>query len=210
MKTASSYCGLVFISLLILASGCDDQPATSVPPPNNVPGVYNASTVDPDLDKSPLDLSYFPVDYPQLKMTGRINQPLIARVMYSRPSVDGRKIYGHLLQYGKPWRLGANEATEIEFFQPVFIQNTSLEPGRYVLYAKPYADHWTIIFNKDLYTWGLKIDSTKDIFQVDIPVTKLSRSIPVFTMQFADAPEGGALLMGWDSIHARLPFAVSK
>ena len=209
MKAAFSYCGLVFI-IYFLSPGCNNQPATPVPPPGNVPGVYNASTVDPDLDKSPLDLSYYPVDYPQLKMTGRMNQPLIARVLYSRPSVEGRKIYGNLLQYGRPWRLGANEATEIEFFQPVVIQNKTLETGRYILYARPYPDHWTIIFNSDLYTWGLKIDSTKDIFQVDIPVTRLSRSIPVFTMQFADAAEGGVLLMGWDSIHARLPFTLQK
>ncbi len=143
-------------------------------------------------------------------MAGRTTQPLIARVIYSRPSVDGRKIYGNLLQFGKPWRLGANEATEIEFFQPVRIQNKTLQTGRYVLYAKPYPDRWTIIFNTDLHTWGLKIDSTKDIFQVDIPITKLSRSIPVFTMQFAEAEGGGALLMGWDSIHARLPFTINK
>lgn len=210
MKPACTYCGSVIICLLLLVTGCNNQPTTPVLPANNVPGVYNTSTVNPDIDKSPLDLSYYPVDYPQLKMTGRTNQPLIARVVYSRPSVDGRKIYGDLLQFGKPWRLGANEATEIEFFQPVIIQNKTLEAGRYVLYAKPYRDHWTIIFNTDLYTWGLKIDSTKDIFQADIPVTKLSRSVPVFTMQFADTAEGGALLMGWDSVHASLPFTFSK
>jgi hypothetical protein len=208
MKSACTYCVSVFICLLFL--GCKNKQPTPVPPSNNVPGVYNSSTVNPDVDKSPLDLSYYPVDYPQLKMTGRTNQPLIARVLYSRPSVDGRKIYGDLLQFGKPWRLGANEATEIEFFQPVIIQNKKVETGRYVLYAKPYPDHWTIVFNSDLYTWGLKIDSTKDIFQVDIPVTKISRSIPVFTMQFADASEGGALLMGWDSVHASLPFTIPK
>ncbi len=210
MKPACSYCGLVYFGLLFLTGGCNNQATTPVPSSGTVPGVYNSSTVNPDLDKSPLDFSYYPVDYPQLKMTGRTSQPLIARVIYSRPSVDGRKIFGDVLQFGKPWRLGANEATEIEFFQPVIIQNKRIDAGRYVLYAKPYPDHWTIIFNSELYTWGLKIDSTKDIFKVDIPVTRLSRSIPVFTMQFSDDANGSALLMGWDSVHTSLPFTVSK
>jgi hypothetical protein len=210
MKPGCTYFGSVFLGALILMAGCNNRPVTPIPSNGTVPGVYNTSTVNPDVDKSPLDFSYYPVDYPQLKMTGRTSQPLVARVIYSRPSVGGRKIFGDLLQFGKPWRLGANEATEIEFFQPVIIQNKKIESGRYVLYAKPYPDHWTIIFNSELYTWGLKIDSTKDIFKVDVPVTKLSRSIPVFTMQFSDAADGSALLMGWDSVHTSLPFTVSK
>jgi hypothetical protein len=40
----------------------------------------------------------------------------VARLIYSRPTKNGRVIFGDLLEYGKVWRLGANEATEIEFF----------------------------------------------------------------------------------------------
>ncbi len=57
--------------------------------------------------------------------------------------------------------LGANEATEIEFFRDVVIDQQKVEKGRYVLYFIPYEDKWTLVLNNDLFTWGLKIDSTK-------------------------------------------------
>ena len=44
-----------------------------------------------------------------------MTEPLAARVVYSRPKKEGRTIFGGLVEYGQVWRLGANEATEIEF-----------------------------------------------------------------------------------------------
>src|SRR6187551_3212525 len=73
----------------------------------------------PELDKSPLDISYYPDGYPLLKIQGKTNDPLVARIVYSRPQKNERKIFGELIEYGKVWRLGANEATEIEFFRDV-------------------------------------------------------------------------------------------
>nr|WP_315818687.1 DUF2911 domain-containing protein [Paraflavitalea speifideiaquila] len=69
------------------------------------------------VDKSPMDMAYFPVDYPKLKMSGNAKEPLVARVIYSRPQKSGRAIFGDVLKYGHTWRLGANEATEIEFLK---------------------------------------------------------------------------------------------
>lgn len=71
----------------------------------------------PSLDKSPLDMSYYPVNYPILKIQDKLTEPLLVRVTYSRPQVAGRTVFGELVEYGKVWRLGANEATEIEFLK---------------------------------------------------------------------------------------------
>src|ERR1700753_4009541 len=71
------------------------------------------------LDNSPLDMSYYPVDYPVLKIQDKVTEPLVARVVYSRPQKRGRKLFGDLINYGEVWRLGANEATEVEFFRDV-------------------------------------------------------------------------------------------
>ena len=35
------------------------------------------------LDKSPLDMAYFPEDYPVLKIKDKAKEPLVARVIYS-------------------------------------------------------------------------------------------------------------------------------
>ena len=83
------------------------------------------------MDKSPMDMAYYPTDYPVLKIQDKASGPLIARVIYSRPQKNGRKLFGELVEYGKVWRLGANEATEIEFFQDVKIDNKKVKKGRY-------------------------------------------------------------------------------
>src|SRR4051812_46063701 len=89
----------------------------------------------PAMDKSPMDMAYFPADYPLLKTQNKATQPPIARVIYSRPQRDNRVIFGELIEYNKVWRLGANEATEIEFYKDVTIAGKKLLKGRYTLYA---------------------------------------------------------------------------
>lgn len=156
------------------------------------------------VDVSPMDMSYYPVDYPKLKMAKTDNGPLIARVIYSRPHLQGRELFHGLLSYGQPWRLGANEATEIDLFKQISIQGKKVSEGRYILYCIPYEDKWTIVFNKNIDTWGLKPDSTKDAYHFDVPVKKTENRIEYFTMVFEKAPDGVNLVMAWDNVEARL------
>jgi hypothetical protein len=157
------------------------------------------------IDLSPMDMSYFPVNYSQKKMAHNVATPPVMRVIYSRPHRQGRTIFGDLLKYGERWRLGANEASEIEFFQNVTIQDKKVNAGRYIIYCIPYQDKWRIILNNDLYTWGLKIDSTKDLMQFDIPVKKASVDFEYFTMVFQPITNGAELVMAWDDTEGRLP-----
>lgn len=99
-------------------------------------------------------MSYYPAGYPVLKIQDKATEPLVARVIYSRPQKNGRVIFGQLVEYGKVWRLGANEATEIEFFQTVHINNKKVKKGRYTLYCIPLPEKWTLIINKETDTWG--------------------------------------------------------
>lgn len=159
------------------------------------------------VDVSPMDIAYFPVDYPITKMAHPdITQPL-ARVVYSRPHKQGRVIFGTLLKYGEHWRLGANEATELELFQTATIQNKKVAPGRYVLYSIPQADHWTIVFNDNLYSWGLKQDATHDVYRFDIPIEKAATPVEFYTMVFQKRDTGADLLMAWDDVVAKLPIS---
>jgi hypothetical protein len=157
------------------------------------------------VDISPMDMSYFPVNYPQLKMTNSISTPPVARVVYSRPHLQGRKLFHNLLKYGEPWRLGANEATEIQFYRDVKIQNKKIAAGRYIIYCIPQEKNWTIVLNSNVDTWGLKIDSTKDIDKFTIPVSINNKPIEYFTMVFEKTDTGADLLMAWDDLVAKLP-----
>src|SRR5687767_15925362 len=81
----------------------------------------------PAIDKSPMDMSHFPTGYPLLKIQGKANESLKMRVIYSRPQLNGRRAFGELRELGKVWRLGANEATEIEFFKDVKIDGRKVK-----------------------------------------------------------------------------------
>ena len=160
----------------------------------------------PTVDKSPLDMAYYPNAYPVLKIQDKISEPIVTRVIYSRPQKNGRTIFGELLEIGKLWRLGANEATEIEFFQPVKIGGTKIKKGRYTLYCIPFAERWTIIINKDTDTWGaFKYDQAKDVTRIDVPVTLQQEMVESFAMQFEKSSSGANLVIAWDNMRISLP-----
>lgn len=162
----------------------------------------------PPMDKSPMDMSYYPPGYPVLKIQDKLTEPLIARVIYSRPQKNGRGIFGELLEYGKVWRLGANEATEIEFFKDVKVNNSKIKKGRYTLYCIPYADKWTLIINKETDTWGsFKYDSKKDLVRIDLPIQKQPAITEEFVMAFEKTQKGADLVIAWDDVKLNLPIA---
>ena len=206
--TGKSRCGwVIFICILCLSCQQEQEkipakPTTPASPVNN-----KESTITVNVDKSPLDMSYYPDEYPQLKMSGKAKEPIIARVIYSRPKKEGRVIFGDVVKYGSRWRLGANEASEIEFFKDVTIQNTLVKKNRYIIYCVPHETKWTIILNNDLFAWGLKIDSSKDAYKFDIPVTKTHYPMEYFTMGFEKKDTGINLVMSWDTIKSMLPIS---
>ena len=75
-------------------------------------------------------------------------------IRYHRPQVNGRKIWGELVPYGKVWRTGANTITTIRFSDPVTIDGHPLDAGTYGFHAIPTTDEWTLIFSKNSTTWG--------------------------------------------------------
>jgi len=156
------------------------------------------------VDVSPMDMSYYPVDYPKLKMANAISTSPLVRVIYSRPHLQ-RRHFNDILKYNEPWRLGANESTEIEFFKSVKVQDQKVSPGRYIIYCIPEADKWTIILNSNIDTWGLKQDSTRDVHRFPIPITRNNPTLEYFTMVFEKTGTGADLLMGWDDVVGKLP-----
>lgn len=112
-------------------------------------------------------------------------------IIYSRPGVKGRKIWGDppagsvggtatlddqrvrpkdavIVPFGHVWRTGANEATVFEISDGVLINGQPLAAGRYSLHTIPSKDgDWTIIFNGDAGQWGsFTYDEKKDVLRV--------------------------------------------
>ena len=161
-----------------------------------------AQTLPTELDKSSMDISYCPADFPVLKMKGQANGEPLARIIYSRPQKKGRSIFGEEVKYNEVWRLGANEATEIELFKNGTIGNKKVAKGRYTLYCIPSETKWTLILNKDNYSWGsFAYKSNKDVARIDVPVQKTDEITEALTMYF----EKSKLIILWDNVKVTVP-----
>ena len=163
----------------------------------------------PSLDKSPMDMVYYPANYPILKIQEKVTTPPVARVIYSRPQTANRTIFGELIEYGKVWRLGANEATEIEFFKDVKVGGKKVPKGRYTLYALINANEWTMIINKETDTWGsFSYNDKKDVARVTVPVQPLTEVVDAFALFFEKAGNNIALVVEWDKVKVSMPIAM--
>ncbi|HEV7782231.1 MAG TPA: DUF2911 domain-containing protein [Chitinophagaceae bacterium] len=205
-------------TLLLLASclffSCNNKKEEKEADPDRTDKIDSATMFRPEkannyapVDISPMDMSYYPVDYPKLKMTKTPTVPPQARVIYSRPHLQGRKLFNDVLKYGESWRLGANEATELDLYTDATIQGKKIKAGRYILYCIPAQETWTIVLNSNIDSWGLHPDPTADIAKFTVPVQQTSNSIEFFTLVFQPRTGGVDLLMAWDNVEARLPFA---
>ncbi len=205
-----------FLCIMSFIAACDDGTKHHETTNADTPVVINNKQIlkpedrknsFADVDISPMDMSYYPPKYPQLKMMNELTESPVMRLIYSRPHLQGRQLFPDILQYGKPWRLGANEATELQVYKTVTVGNYKLPPGRYTLHCIPRQKEWTIIFNSDVDVWGLKFDETNDLFKVEAPVIEEKNiSIEYFTMVFESTEGGANLVMGWAGVIAKLPF----
>ena len=190
-------------------NGDKNSNATDVIKTDSLPPIKPDNSLNPfgPTDISPMDMIYFPVDYPQLKMRKTSTQSPKARIIYSRPHLGGRRLFQNLLKYNEPWRLGANEATEITFYSAASIQSKKIKAGRYILYCIPEKDNWTIVLNNNIDSWGLHPHPSLDIARFQIPVTTKTSSLEYFTMYFKETKTGADLTMAWDYFETVLPIS---
>ena len=156
-------------------------------------------------DKSPMDMAYFPDHFAHDRKEG---EKAIVRVTYSRPGKNGREIFGKLVPYGKVWRTGANEATEIKFYQDVDFGGKKVKAGSYSLFSIPGEKEWTVILNSDLDYWGAyKYVEKNDVIRVPATVGSLTEPVENFTIQFdRKGDKQGVMRIAWDTTVAEVPF----
>jgi len=148
------------------------------------------------------------------------------RIVYSRPYKRGRdNIFGTeeseaLVPYGKIWRTGANEATEITVTGDVMIGGQKLSAGTYSVFTTPGEKSWTVHFNSALGLSGTGFFNaeTQEFIALDLPETEvlvaeasvgeLEEEVDQFTIAF-DTTDGGAdMCLRWVSTEVCLPVSV--
>jgi predicted negative regulator of RcsB-dependent stress response len=130
-------------------------------------------------------------------------------VKYHRPLVNGRKIWGGLVPYGKVWRAGADENTIVELSDDVSVEGKPLPKGVYGLHMIPNQDSWTVIFSKANTGWGsYSYDQKDDALRVDVKPRPLAEQKEALEFEFEDLkPTSTAVTLKWEKLG--IPFTVS-
>ena len=128
------------------------------------------------------------------------------KITYSQPHKAGREIFGKLIPYGKVWRTGANEATEITTTKNISLNGFLLKAGTYSVFTIPGPDTWTIIINTELGLWGdYNHNPRLDILKFHVRAAKSTDILERFTIQFAQRNESADLAFMWDDVKVVVP-----
>jgi hypothetical protein len=155
-------------------------------------------------------------------------------IIYSRPAVKGRPIYGDapeamaarakgeatlddqnqrkagepIVPWGHVWRAGANEATQFEVADNVLVNGQPLAAGKYSFQVIPSKDgEWTLIFNKEL-DWGaFSYKAEQDALRVKTKAIATADSTEYLTYSFDSVSDNSAnVVLRWEKI--AVPFKV--
>lgn len=131
---------------------------------------------------------------------------------YSRPNVNGRKIFGELEPHGKVWRTGANGIPTIKFEDKVTVAGHPIEPGTYGLLTIPGKNEWTIIFSKNSQQWGAyAYKQEEDVLRFTVKPERLGKAVETFTIDFSDVkPQSAKLNISWENTKVAFDLVVDQ
>jgi len=142
-------------------------------------------------------------------------------VVYGRPyskdpkSGKIRKIWGGLVPFGQPWRLGADEATLLVVEKPVLVGETRLDSGAYSLFFLPEEKGPSkLIISKQVGQWGTQYDPSQDLARVDAARSFVDASKPA-TANVADQlavyiGKNGSIDIDWENTRFSVPLRAVK
>jgi hypothetical protein len=161
-------------------------------------------------DKSQQEFS-MPVASPKVTTTQQFSTSSIG-LEYSRPSMKGRKIFGNMIAFGKPWRTGANAATKITFGEEIMFGGQTIKPGTYALYTIPQKDSWIVLLNTNHKSSGLNdIKPENDIAKVEVKPRQLSQSVETFTIEINEITSTSASLdIMWENTKVSVPIVANN
>ncbi len=131
-------------------------------------------------------------------------------VVYSRPSVKEREVYGDLVPFDSVWRTGANAPTQISFDTEITFGDKKVPAGDYVLFTIPGKDSWTVILYGDTKISGVGLyDEKNDVARITVKPVKLETPVETFTIGFDLLRDDSAsLFLDWDEVRVPVPVTI--
>ncbi|MBZ9778214.1 DUF2911 domain-containing protein [Psychroflexus sp. CAK8W] len=155
--------------------------------------------------------AYSQIETPQPSPNSTLTQNVgLSEVMvaYSRPSANGRVVFGELVPFDKQWRTGANENTIITFSDDVEVQGQLLSAGSYAVFSVPKKDNWDVFFYEDIDNWGLPVTWNEDavVAMINVPTKTLNHHVETFTIGVDNINlEKAHLKISWEKTMVEVP-----
>jgi Protein of unknown function (DUF2911) len=146
-----------------------------------------------------------------LEMTNYKFKDTYIKITYGRPYKRGREIFGNLVPYGKVWRTGANEATEITTTKNILFSGKLLRAGTYSLFCIPKEKEWIIIINKGVGQFGsFEYDRTMDLMRITVQANNSMEVREDFIINFSPSnkPQEVMLYLWWDQTKVEVPIGI--
>jgi hypothetical protein len=130
-------------------------------------------------------------------------------IVYGRPSMRGRTIFGALVPYGRVWCPGADEATTLESDRPVMLGTLRVPAGPHTIWMLPSAERWTLIVSKEPSGFHTNYHADQDLGRLELRKQEIPAPVERLTFAIANAPQGGGTIsMTWERTEVSVPFTV--
>ncbi len=125
---------------------------------------------------------------------------------YGRPLARGRVILGDVVPYGRIWRTGANEATQITTSAPISVAGIELAAGAYTFWTLPLQDSVLLIVNRQTGQWGTGYRPEHDLARAKLQLETTPAVTDTFTIAVEPIDAKRAtLVLAWDRFRWTAP-----
>lgn len=126
------------------------------------------------------------------------------KIVYCRPSMRGRQVWGKLVPWNVVWRTGANAATAFTTDKNIVIGNTKIPAGAYTIYSVYTPTSAKLIINSQTGQWGTVYHQDRDFARIDMQKTDVE-SHEKFTIAFDQSSSVTYLRLIWATSEYSVP-----
>lgn len=131
-------------------------------------------------------------------------------IVYGRPAMRGRTIFGGLVPYGRVWCPGADEATTLDSTRALQIGSLRVPAGPHTIWMLPTVDRWTLIVSREPSGFHTQYNPRADLGRVELQNRALASPIERLTFRIEPTPTGGRIAMSFENIEVSVPFSLVR
>ena len=131
-------------------------------------------------------------------------------IVYGRPSMRGRRIFGSLVPYDRVWCPGADEATTLDSTRALHVGSLQIPAGPHTIWILPEPTRWTLVVSTEPEGFHTQYSPSLDLGRVPLRVRSLADAVEQLTFAITPRDAGGTIAMSWEKTEASVGFSVVK